>query len=203
MARPDSIEPGVNAVCEPRHIGAAVDRQLCRVERFGRDQRQPFRPGEAPLAQFGERHDAVHHAEPQGRLGVDRVAEIEQLARLLVADDRRHDDCRADAGKSHLRLGKGRVVGGDRQVAQHHELAAAPHDVSLHRGDDRLFHVPRRHLECELRCEMLVRLDRVAAPFGIGGTGADVIAGAEAAPFGAQQHDVRRRIVVGSREGIE
>ena len=43
------------------------------------------------------------------------------------------------------------VVGGDRQVAQHDQFAAAAQHMALHRGDDRLFHQPRRHLEFELR----------------------------------------------------
>src|SRR5207237_3090877 len=51
------------------------------------------------------------------------------------------------------------------------------------------------HLECELRGQMLVRLDRVAAPLRAGGPGANVVAGAEAAALGAQQDDAGRRLL--------
>src|SRR5213075_633375 len=83
-------------------IGAAVDRELCRIERLGRDQRQPLCPGEALLAQFGERHDAVDHTDVDSGPSVDRIAEIQQLARSLVADDRRHDDRGSNTRKPHL-----------------------------------------------------------------------------------------------------
>ena len=171
VERRDDIEPDMDAVGEPGGVGAAVDRQLGRVERFGRDQREALRPGEARRPQIGERHDPVDHAELARGLGIDRVAEIEELAGLLVADDRRHHDRRADARKADFRLAEHRVVGRDRQVAQHDELAPAAHHMALDRGDHRLFQVPRHHLEIELVGEMLVRLDRVAAPI-VGGASA-------------------------------
>src|SRR5215472_6313186 len=89
VERPDDVEPGIERGAEAGGIGAAVDRALCRIERFRGNQRQPLRPPQARLAQLGERHDAVDHAELERRPGVDRVAEIEQLPRLLVANDHR------------------------------------------------------------------------------------------------------------------
>jgi hypothetical protein len=98
---------------------------------------------------------------------------------------------------------KGRVVGGDRQVAQHDELAPAAEHMALHRRDHRLRHQPRRHLECELRLQMCVRLRRIAAPIvGVKALGADVVSGAEAAALGAQQYDARRGIGISALEGV-
>src|SRR5207248_3670950 len=57
--------------------------------------------------------------------------------------------------------------------------------------------------ECELRGQMLVRLDRVAAPLRAGRPRADVVAGAEAAALGAQQDDAGRRLLVGPGKGTE
>ena len=41
------------------------------------------------------RHDAVDHADLERALGVDTIAEIDQLAGALVADDERHQHGRA------------------------------------------------------------------------------------------------------------
>jgi len=128
---------------------------------------------------------------------------------FFVADDHRHHDRRTDAGKAHLGLAERSVVGGDRQVAQHHHLAAAAEHMALHRGNYRLCHQPRRHLEFELFVQVVVRLGRIAAPVSISvGVGAgrlrpDVVAGAEAAPLGAQQHDAGRRVGVGPVKRVE
>jgi hypothetical protein len=49
---------------------------------------------------------------------------------------------------------------------------------------------------------MRVRLGRVAAPIvGRRALRADVVSGAEAATLGTQQHDARRWIGIGAREG--
>src|SRR5215472_11044296 len=82
VERADDIEAGIKRGAEAGGIGAAVDRALRRIERFRRNQRQALGPAQACLAQLGERHDTVDHAEIERRPGVDRIAEIEQLPRL-------------------------------------------------------------------------------------------------------------------------
>ena len=105
--------------------------------------------------------------------------------------------------KPHLGLSEGRVIGGDSQVAEHDEFAAAAEHMALHRRDDRLAHQPGRHLEFQLRMEMCVRLGRVGTPIiRAGFFGADIITGAEAAPIGAQQHNAGRRIRLRHGEGL-
>src|SRR5215470_12833478 len=63
VERAEDVEPGIKRGAEAGGVGAAVDRALRRVERFRGDQREALRPAQACLAQFGERHDAVDHAE--------------------------------------------------------------------------------------------------------------------------------------------
>ena len=53
------------------------------------------------------------------------------------------------------------VVGGDRHVAQHGQLAPAAQHMALHCGDPGFF-IATRHLEFELWCEMCTRF--VGAP---------------------------------------
>src|SRR5260370_27844087 len=95
------------------------------------------------------------------RHGVDRVPKIEEFPRLLVADDHWHHDCRADARETHFRLAERRIVGGDRQVAQHDEHAAAAHYVSLHRRDYRPYLEPQHHLKIALAAHMLIHPYRI------------------------------------------
>jgi len=51
---------------------------------------------------------------------------------------------------------------------------------------------------------MLMRLGRVAAPIILARLfGADVVAGAKAAPGGTQQDHARRQVIVGAEEGVK
>ena len=109
----------------------------------------------------------------------------------------------ADVGEADLRLAEEGVVGRDRDVAHHHQLAAAAQAVALHGGDHRLAHVPRRHLERDVVGERLVPGQRVALPRGAGRVGADVVAGGEAPPLGAQHHHAGGRIGVGLVEALD
>ena len=108
-----------------------------------------------------------------------------------------------DVGEADLRLAEQRVVGRDRDVAHHHQLAAAAEAVTLDGGDHRLAHVPRRHLERDVVGERLVPGQRVAAPRGAGRAGADVVAGGEAPALGAQHHHAGGRIGVGLVQALD
>src|SRR5215472_18323306 len=47
VERADGVEPGIECGAKAGRIGAAIDRALGRVERLGRNQRQPLGPVEA------------------------------------------------------------------------------------------------------------------------------------------------------------
>src|SRR6516225_1407982 len=84
------------------------------------------------------RHNLVDHAELERRRRVDHVAEIEELARLLEADDPRHHETGPGLRVPTFRLPEHRIVRRDREVAEHRELAAGAERVALHRGNQGL-----------------------------------------------------------------
>ena len=69
---------------------------------------------------------------------------MQQLARLLLADDERHEQRHRRRPEPDLRLAEPGVLGGDDQVAGHRELEPARERVAVDLGDDRLRAATRR-----------------------------------------------------------
>ena len=95
-------------------------------------------------AQLGLRHDLVHEAPALHRRGVVLAAQVPDLARALLAEDARQVGA-AEAGveraDARAGLAEARVVGGDRQVAQHVQHVAAADRDAVHGGDHGLGNV--------------------------------------------------------------
>src|SRR6266436_6955902 len=122
------------------------------------------------------RHHAVDHAEPERRRRVDHIAEIEELARLLEADDPWHHEAGPGLRVSTYRLAEHRIVRRDRKVAEHRQLAAGSERVALHRGKHGLAHVPGHQLERKAGAEPLVIFERIVSPSLAAGAAGEVVA---------------------------
>src|SRR6516165_2170724 len=111
------------------------------------------------------RHHTVDHAELERRRRVDHIAEIEELTRLLEADDPRHHEAGPGLRVSTFRLAEHRIVRRDRKVAEHRQLAAGSERVALYRGKHGLAHVPGHQLQREAGAESLVVFERSVAHY--------------------------------------
>jgi hypothetical protein len=147
----------------------------------------------------------LYHAEFHRGLGVDHVAEEDQFARPLEADDPRHHHHGTEVREAHFRLAEPGVIRSDRQVAHHREFAAAAEHVPLHRCDHRLGRRPRRHAEIEAAVQHRIPGVRIGGARSLAAVRrrTDVETSREAASLGPQHDHRRRRILVGAREGVD
>jgi hypothetical protein len=92
------------------------------------------------------RDDTVDETERQGAMRVKAFAEQGQLTRQLEPDDprqqRRHAAIGAGA-EMNIAAGEDRILGGDREIGGEDEAETEPGRSPLHRGDDRLWHMPQ------------------------------------------------------------
>jgi hypothetical protein len=200
VERGDHVETCLQGIVEACSFDPAIDGELGGGQRLGRDQGEALGIFQRRAAQLGERHDPVDHAERERRRCVDQLPEIQKLTRALVADDPRHDDPGPGLREQDFGLPELRVVGRDREVAKHRQLASPAERVPLHRGDHRLAQVPGRHQGAQAERQPPMIFERIVAPGRIGAimaVAADVEADAEGAAFGTQHDDAGRGIVVG------
>src|SRR5215813_2668673 len=152
------------------HRGWAVGRDL-----LGRLER----PGHEPLGG----HDAVDQTQP-GRLGgVDQPPGQEQVHGVHVPDllrELQRGTAKRIDRPLHLGQAEAGVRGGGPDVGGEQELEAAPHAVTVHRGDDRL----RERMVLEERLGDVARRLLPCAQVT-----ADVCAHTEGARPGARDHD--------------
>ena len=85
-------------------------------------------------------HDAIDQALGFRLHGVDEVAGEQHFQRRLAPEVARQADGRRRAEETDVDAGDGELgnVGGDRQVAHRHQLAAGGSGDAVHAGDDRL-----------------------------------------------------------------
>ena len=135
-------------------------------------------------------HHAVDEPDPLRLDRVDQVARQQQLARLLLADEERHQQRHRRRPEADLGLAEARVLRGDDEVAGHRQLEAAGERVAVDLGDDGFRAVEDR----ERRLDVLAE-DLAPAPRGVGLALGQVVAGAER-PTGAGDRDDADALVV-------
>ncbi len=175
---------------EAGRISASVDSELGSGQSLRGYQRHPAGVSQRRRAQILSRHHPVDHPNAQSLGGVDHVAEVQQLAGPLEADDPRHHQARARIGEPDLGFAEPCVVSRDGDVAQQGDLAPSAQGVALHGGDHRLAQVPVLQHELQALVQHGVPAESVVAVAPVVGVGLarDVEAHAEAPALRAQQH---------------
>ncbi len=82
-------------------------------------------------------NDPIHQADPMRFSRIDQVTGHEQLARLLLPDEERHEEgdrCRAEPDLGFPELG---IVGRDDEVAGHRQFETPGQGIAMNLGDHR------------------------------------------------------------------
>src|SRR4051794_40648503 len=150
-----AIEEEVGVVRELLDPGqpvlGGVEARLQQAQREGGEREHLAAPLDGLLLQLLERHDRVDEPHVERLLRVVLAAEEPDLLRLLHADDVgqvRGAEAAVEAADARPRLAEARVVGGDREVAEHVEHVAAADGVAGHHRHDRLGRAA--HLDVEV-----------------------------------------------------
>src|SRR4051812_47019776 len=118
-----------------------VEARLQQAQREGGEGEHLAAPLDRLLLELLERDDGVDEPHLERLPGVVLAAQEPDLLRLLHPDDVRQQrgaEAAVEAPHARAGLAEARVVGGDREVADHVEHVAAAHCVAGHHRDDRL-----------------------------------------------------------------
>src|SRR3954469_11962067 len=132
-----AIEEEVGVVRELLDPGQSVlgrvEARLQQAQREGGEREHLAAPLHRFLLELLERNDGVDEPHVERLLGVVLAAEEPDLLRLLRADEvgqRARPEAAVEAADLRARLAEARVVGGDREVADHVQDVAAADGVA-------------------------------------------------------------------------
>ena len=160
------------------------------------------RPRDRLDLEVGERHDLVDETHVERGLRVVLLAEVPDLARLLLADHAREQPgavAAVEAADARAGLAEARVVGRDREVAHDVQHVAAADRVARDHRDHRL----RQPADLHLQVEHVEAADAVVVAVAVVAAHALVAARAErlGALAGEDDH-ADRRVVAGELERV-